>query len=155
MHWTVIALLTLTTALNAQSADMSVVLPRGQARRVTRLCSRRGPFKVDSSWTPASSDIAKLEANLANITSLHSEAGEVGDLAGQQIEKPERYYRQYVGIVVNGKKLIYVNAACHPRASDGWRTQFLDGCGGGSCYWGVEYDPRAGRFSNLHVNGRM
>ncbi len=158
MKWIIIALLAgcgVSETLNAQSQQKFVLLPRGQARRVSHLCSRGGPSNIDASWTPSQSDIAKLEANLTSISKLRSKEGHIGDIAGRQVEGPERYFRQYVGIVVKGRKLIYINAICHLPASDEWQTQLMIGCDGGSCFWGAEYDPESGQFSDLHINGSM
>jgi hypothetical protein len=123
-----------------------VVLPERE-KAVARLCSRRGP-KVDGSWKTTEQDIATLESNLARISSLRS----AGTLKGTRIAHPENCYRQYIPIIIAGRKLIYVNAFCGIEVPD-WRTRFVTICDGGESVWGVLYDPATGEFSDLEVNG--
>lgn len=123
-----------------------VVLPDSE-KAVVRLCSRRGP-KVDGSWKTTEQHIAPLESNLARISSLRN----AGTLKGMRIAHPENCYRQYIPVVVAGRKLIYVNAFCSIEVP-GWRTHFVTICDGGESVWGVLYDPATGEFSDLEVNG--
>lgn len=124
-----------------------VLLPRVENGTVLRLCSRRGP-KVDGGWNATQGHVANLESNLKRITSLRS----AGSLKGMSIAHPENCYRQYIPIVVAGRKLIYVNAFCGIEVPE-WRTQFVTICDGGDSVWGVLYDPTTGEFSDLEVNG--
>jgi hypothetical protein len=75
-----------------------------------------------------------------------------GGAEGVQVKHPERYYRQYLGIIVHGRKIIYINAFCE-KPLDFWQERFYEVCDGGGCFWGVEYDVDSGRFSNLQMNG--
>jgi len=69
-----------------------------------------------------------------------------------RIEHPDQYFRQYVGIVVGKRKLIYVNAFCmSPRAD--WRKRLVNICDGATCLWGVLYDTTTREFSDLEMNG--
>ena len=130
----VITLLAAST-ISAQSSK-SALLPQKEAQSVTRLCSRGGPGKVDGSWEPTKADLQLLESRLSKI----------------QIKNPESYYRQYVAIMVKGRKLIYINGLCTNPPSN-WRNKLTDVCDGGDCFWGVIYDPDTGKFSDLQVNG--
>ena len=123
-----------------------VLLPQN-GKSVLQLCSRRGP-KVDGSWKATEQDIALLESNLAHISSLRS----AGSLKGARIAHPENCYRQYIPVMVAGRKLIYVNALCDIEVP-GWRTHFVTICDGGESAWGVLYDPTTREFSDLEVNG--
>lgn len=129
------------------AASRSVVLPESEKGTVLRLCSRRGP-KVEGSWKATPQQIASLESNLKRISSLRS----AGILRGVSIAHPEDCYRQYIPVIVGGRKLIYVNAFCGIQAP-GWRTHFVTICDGGESVWGVQYDPATGQFSDLEVNG--
>jgi hypothetical protein len=133
---------------NSQEAKKSAVLPDNQSSRVTQLCSRGGPSKIDGSWTPSKEDVEKLESDLARVAKLRSKGG----IRGGQVKHPERYYRQYLGIIVGHRKLIYVNAICESEPPPSWREQLSDVCDGG-CNWGVEYDVTTRTFSNLQMNG--
>ena len=89
-------------------------------------------------------------------------------------------YRQYVGVVHDGRRTIYLNAVPvssvrsetqlyaelkaknHPALSglpsyldheDYWRERAIVICDGGSAYWGIEYDPQTKKFMNYSANG--
>jgi len=136
------------TSSPAKSPTMRfVLLPESEKGAVLRLCSRRGP-KVDDSWKATQQHIVTLESNLKRISSLRS----AGSLKGISIIHPEDCYRQYIPVIVAGRKLIYVNAFCGIEVP-GWRTHFVTICDGGESVWGVLYDPTMGEFSDLEVNG--
>ena len=71
----------------------------------------------------------------------------------KEIGNPFQYYRQYVGIVVSGRKLIYLNAVCKRFHNPGWRNAIEpDVCDSG-CNWGVVYDPETHLFSHWERDG--
>lgn len=66
------------------------------------------------------------------------------------------YYYQYGAVVRGGKRLIYVNALLTSFASDDknlWQREPAVVCDGGPNYWGVEWDPKSGKFQNAGFNG--
>ena len=119
-------------------------------------CSRGTPA-IEGKWNPTQTDIASLEGNLGKISSLSSGGC---CLSGIRIHSPASYYRQYVGIIVNGRKMIYVNAFSpdtmnRRKGSDVgyWRKQIVIICDGGESAWGCIYDVQKNEFSSLAVNG--
>jgi hypothetical protein len=102
---------------------------------------------VDGRWKPTQQLVANLESNLKRISSLRS----AGSLKGISVAHPEDCYRQYIPVIVTGRKLIYVNAFCGIE-DPSWRTRFVTICDGGKSVWGVLYDPTSGEFSDLEVN---
>lgn len=143
-----------TTALPAEGTR-STVLPESAAQLLAHPCSRSGPPRFGKSWRPTRADIQALESRLDRISLLRS----AGLIRGEQIENPSRYHRQYVGIVVGERKLIYLNAFCEKpedvvvRQGGDWRQNPIDVCDGGDCFWSAVYDPNSGEFSDLQVNG--
>jgi hypothetical protein len=120
-------------------------------------CSRRAPDprSVQGYWRPAPDQIAELERGLAPL--LRDSLGD-----GPQNAFLSRhlfaYHRQYAGLVLNGRKIIYVNAytqAAPPADVDTlpWRETVTVICDGGKGVFGVEYDPATRRFRNLAFNG--
>ena len=103
-----------------------VVLPPTQAEVVARLCSRSALPKVDGSWEPTTADVTAMEKRLSEIPKLQSKAAD----SGVPVKDPRRYYRQYVGVVVAGRKLIYINAFCESPPSH-WQQKLVDDCDGG------------------------
>ncbi len=138
------ALALLCVTCLGQVPDQSVILPSSEAQSVSRLCSRQGPEHLGGGWLPSTEDIAKLERQL----------GDVSRMAPMSISKPFSYRRQYVGIIIDGKRLIYVNAFPSEMNDAHWKTRFVSVCDGGPSFWGVIFDPSTGKFSELHGNGR-
>jgi hypothetical protein len=143
-----ITLLSFGIASQAQVKTKSVVLPESAAQQLTHPCSRPGPPKFEGTWLPGQPDVQGMESRLSYISRLRSRGG----IEGQRIAKPEKYYRQYVGIIVKGRKLIYVNSICDENPSEFWRDTPQDVCDGG-CNWGVLYDTVSRKFSDLAMNG--
>ena len=128
----------------------STVLPGSAAQELSRPCSRPGPPLFSETWQPSEEDIANLEAKLR---ALQGRRAGLCCLLGAKLRDPGMYYRQYLGIVVDGKKVIYVNAfeAEQPPAS--WRTEPVDYCDGGTASWGAVFDPAGEDFRGLAFNG--
>ena len=150
------------------------VLGGAEALKALDQCSHYGPVDATATWTPATEQIKELERRLP------------GFLRQQELRPPGgpgTYYHQYVGVVLGGRKLIYVNgfpkssiadavalsdrfAREHPevqftaselpesmRTLDGWRSSAVVVCDGGSSYWGVLYDPETRQFTEYSANG--
>jgi hypothetical protein len=140
--------LALTSVLHGQNKYKSTLLPESEAQQLTQLCSRPGPPKFDSAWKPAEGDIHEMETKLSRVSRLRSGCCRTG----LRIERPELYFRQYVGIMVANRKLIYINAFCDDKPPTDWQERIVDVCDGG-CSWGVIYDIATGKFSDLTING--
>lgn len=139
----------------AQQSDY-VVLDSSEAAAAVKQCSRWAP-EIEGSWNPTKEDVAKLEANLRKISALKADSC---CALRASIEHPEKFIRQYVGIIVGGRKLVYVNAffpednllQSKPGRPD-WRKVALIICDGGEYFWGVIFDPCTATFSGLAMNG--
>jgi hypothetical protein len=128
----------------------SVVLRASESEAALKLCSRSGPGDVEGSWDVPTDVVAPLEQDLHKLSRLKA----TGCCSpGGRIRNPESYFRQYLGLVVDGRRVVYVNAfksaATHPR----WQAAPVGVCDGGSDYWGVLYDPESRRFYDLAING--
>ena len=132
--------------LFAQNKTRFTVLPESAAEKATRMCS--GPLRFDGTWRPKYDDVRSIESHLRAVSDLRN-------VSGRRIEHPRQYYRQYLGIIVNNRKLIYINAFCdsditrHERHS----KRLVNICDGGSCFWGAVYDVATKQFSDLRING--
>jgi hypothetical protein len=142
----------------APSAEApGAVLEGPAAQALLSPCSRPGPTGVSGMWTPSTADVARLEAALPAF------------LAAQP-EKPalplEAYRRQYAGFVAaDGRRWVYASFFFLPEnivqdsataQGDGpwaWRRVPMAACDGGALFFGVEFDPAAGSFRELHYNG--
>ena len=115
------------------------VLPQRVAPQMLRQCSRATPANVTGYWTPDKAAINQLEAALQTF------------LKGEAIPPEQPYHRQYIGIIVAGKKLIYGNF--YPEEHESTDQTPLIVCDGGPSYWGIVFDPASGQFSDLRFNG--
>jgi len=104
---TALILLALSTPA-AQTNRRWVLLPETQADHAKQLCSRPGPPKFQGTWKPTDSDIQAMESHLSRISLLPGKSGRIRI----QVKHPDRYYRQYLGIVIDGRNFIYINAFC-------------------------------------------
>jgi hypothetical protein len=141
----VILAVTRLQVLVAQAKDpRAVLLPESAAKQVKQLCSRESP-KVDGVWTPSTTILGTMESRIDKVAELESTHGRIKD--------PRQSYRQYVGILIEGKRYIYINGMCERPRGD-WDKRLQDVCDGGSCFWSVLYNVESGSFSNLQTNGR-
>lgn len=132
----------------------SAVLGPEQAEVVAEQCSRPNPPRYESTWLPALQDIQQLEQDLPALNALVPAGGAMQ--VGDAVAAGGGYYRQYFGIVVHGRRLIYVNAFVESmyRSTD-WKHYAIVVCDGGAGAWGALYDPASRSFSDFAFNGRQ
>jgi hypothetical protein len=124
----------------AQQEAKFVLLPE---RAASGVVATRG------TWKPVKADLDTAEANVSQIASLKAENWPSSAI---RIDRPERYFKQYVPIRQQGRNLLYVNAFCD--APTYWHTQLVIVSDGGTCFWQALYDPATERYSHLTINGR-
>jgi len=117
-----------------------------------RLCTRCRGFDVESYFELNHQEICSLESNFDNLRFLTSRRC---NSVGRRINFNFEYAYQYVGIVVGGQKMIYVNGNFN---EDGFildflQDSFLSVCDGGIGFWGVLFDLESLEFYNLQFNG--
>jgi hypothetical protein len=142
-------LLALAAASSPQTNNRSAVLPESVARELARYLSYPGFPHFDGTWMPAEADVRTMESRLSRITQL----GRQGGNRDKRMEHPERFYRQYVGIMVGKHKFIYINAFCDDPPPSRWKQRLVEVSDGGACFWNVNYDTVSGEFSFLQING--
>jgi len=123
-----------------------VIFPADKAQSLLHQCSRGTPQKVKGFWQPQISQIAELEQLLPGLLEKN--------FSGQRHPPIQDYRRQYAGLIVQERKLIYVNGFLSGnRELEGWRTNPVVVCDGGNSFFGVEYDPQTKSFQSLAFNG--
>ncbi len=143
-----LAVVLATSAGEAAARErMWAILPERAAAETQRLCSRAGPPAFEGTWVVTAADVREAELRLPDVSRLS------GDGAVEGIGKPREYYRQYIGLVIDGRRWIYLNAFAASRRVPGWRSRLANLCDGGVASWGVLYDPASHRFSQLRANG--
>ena len=154
----VFILLGLTASANATLPEQSVILSADAAPKVIRPCSRNGINNVTSYWTPTSTQIWSLEGRLPVYLAKDK----------IKIKKSAKwlsgFYRQYVGVIVGGKRLIYGNFFPGPTMSGQfewsitkkvWKKEPVDACDGGSDFWGIVFDVGSETFSPPVYSGTI
>lgn len=100
-------------------------------------------------WTPTEEDILNLEGKLDSFLRENSEQFNSQPPVWEQIKN---YKRQYAGLIINGKQLIYGNFFCTETGVD-WREEWVIVMDGGDCFFQLRFDMESGEFMNLMVNG--
>lgn len=127
----------------------SIVLPESAAAKVLAQCSRDTPAgAVTGTWVPSPANIADLEAHFPSLLRLPAKLGACREC---RVESINSYYRQYVGVVIGGRRLVYINA--YPAGSVSRPNPIPEVmCDGGRGYWGALYDPGTSTFRDLAFN---
>jgi hypothetical protein len=121
-----------------------VIVPRERAADFMKAFS--GMIEKET-WTPGKSEIIKLEAKIKSY--LKKAAAK---RSPNLWSKLATYKRQYIGIVRNGRKVIFSNFFCQSFDMD-WKTTPVAVDDGGDCFFTVLHDPGSAVFSDLRING--
>ena len=129
-----------------RSGEVSgVLLPTEAAVALLCQCSRGKEALAEEFWEPSAANVQEMEGKLASYLA--------GKMTGSQaIRESKHYTRQYMGIVRDGARRIYVNAFAGEEGEE-WRFAPVNVCDGGRAYFAVEYDLAAGKFDRFEVNG--
>ena len=139
-----------STMAFAEVQKMYTILSGQEAKNISGQCSRTGPPDFTDIWIPDEKIIASIESNLDKIEHL---SPDLCCLANVKITNVNSYFRQYVGIVCKGRRLIYINAFLGTDPPNNWQTEPVIACDGGTSFWGAIFDPKTGKFSQLAING--
>ncbi len=94
-------------------------------------------------WMPSKEDVARCERHFVDF--LKKEAPGL-------LQKLHSYKRQYVGIVMNAERIIYINLFCHDLGLD-WKNQEVIVDDGGDCYLNIKVNLKTGICYDFVVNG--
>jgi hypothetical protein len=126
-----------------------VLLPASEVTGIARFFA--DPKSSIGSWEPTVAEMNDIEANLSQISALSKKDPD----PNRQIDSPGEYFRQYVAVVIDGRRTILLNALCAigQDNSGSWRKHLVLVSDGGKCYWKAMYDVDSARFTKLSVNG--
>ena len=109
-----------------------------------------GYREAGENWTPSPSQVMTLEAALIPFLKM---ANDPWLRPEPPIwERVSDYSRQYIGLIEDGRKIIYGNYFCQSRGTD-WQQEIEWVDDGGDCYFQVKYDVEAEAIYELRVNG--
>ncbi len=123
--------------------------------RLLSQCSRSSVAGAANPWRLSPSQGRAVDRAVEGLASEPTWHGAV---------PPARYYRQYLGITVSGRPVVYINAF-HPdvlkvqaavaqQSTRSWRSRAMTVCDGGSWFWGAVFDPATRQISQVEFNGQ-
>jgi hypothetical protein len=129
----------------------TVVLSLAVAPGALHQCSRATPVSVSGYWLPSATDTRRLDSDLGKLSHVSSK---LCCMSGFRVVRPKSYFRQYIGVEVDGQRLIYINAFDPGIAQQlDWLHEPVVGCDGGTAFWGALYNPQTRSFSAVAFNG--
>ena len=141
-----------------QYDSYGVIFSNEKAYHILNQCSRMTPKMVKSYWVPSKEEVAKLEEKFDDFfyDSFKMEKRHSNKMKDFMRVYLPNYYRQYAGIIVNSRKIIYVNFFHKKHLKNfpdvNWVEEPITPCYGGYLYFGVEYDLYQRKFYNLIFN---
>ena len=109
-------------------------------------------FPADAEyWSPAKADVHKIESGLPAYLQENKSAFYMTD--APVWDQLDEYNSQYVGVVLEGRKIIYASYLCRIGEDTNWKENFIFVADGGACYFKFKYDTSTGEFFDLVVNG--
>jgi hypothetical protein len=126
-----------------------VIFPAGQARDqgLGEWLAANG--EAAEYWTPSENDVLALENGLSAYLQNNPDSFYKGTPVWERLDE---YNRQYIGMILDGRKLIYANYFCDSVETD-WRKDFVFVMDGGDCFFQFKYDVDSAEFFDLQVNG--
>jgi hypothetical protein len=123
--------------------------------KLLKQCSRSSPDGVIGFWVITQDEIDLLESNFKKILVLKASKC---CMIGSNIRALNTYCFQYIGVLINNKKYIYINAFYNNEDALGtylnkWETEPVIICDGGVGEWGALFDIKEKSFSQLSING--
>ena len=137
------------------------------AERMAIPCSRKA-LQIQGAWNPSQKNIQSLENCIDTLSHIIGKSKYFGGgfytlndhNAQGVVHKANDFYRQYVGVIIDGIKYIYINAfppidAFDSKGNAIWLEQPVKVCDGGANYWGVLYDPETRLFSKFEFSSSL
>src|SRR6266478_2453957 len=120
-----LALVCASAACGQSLPDHCAILPTSEGPALIHQCSRGSPPGVTNFWSPTPEQVIAIEKLLPEML---RKDGRKLDLSGS--------HRQYIGIVSDGRKLIYLNsfpkdAFAGSSMQLDWKTKAFKACDGG------------------------
>jgi hypothetical protein len=136
------------------------ILPADAGNGLLHQCSRGTPEHITGTWDPAAAQIRELESRLPAALALEAQQ------RGNRYVQPATFRRQYTGLLIGNRRIVYVNAFPHDTgdsAKEGtsatrnfdWHREPVVVCDGGPAFFGVEYDSARKTFAHFEFNGPL
>ena len=136
--------------------EYSAILKSDKGPEILRQCSRSTPKNVENYFDLTPVEIGDLENNFKKVLDIKSTGC---CYSGIKLHGLKKYAFQYIGLIINGEKYIYINAFQIESSDDltrfykKWKTSPVIICDGGDSVWGVLFKLKNKKFSQLSING--
>jgi len=105
-------------------------------------------------WNPSVDEAQKALTAIQAFLETRNSTNDWDRSDIENILKHTKEYRvQFVGIIRDGKKLIWCNFFPKEDGFDYWKRQEVRVMDGGFWFWRIEYDPSTGKCLNFAING--
>jgi hypothetical protein len=134
----------------------NVILTKDKGEKLLNQCSRAVPSNITDYFDLEKENISLLENNFKKLLKVKAKDC---CLIGGKIDSLDNYAFQYIGVIINNRKYIYINAFYIETENDfstwykNWTTEPVIVCDGGDSFWGVLFDLKSHKFSHLAING--
>jgi hypothetical protein len=133
----------------ATSTNTWTVIPEGRAEEMSLGTWLSPNADIEGYWTPTEEDVLLVEEKLPSFLQENSNSFRRQPPVWEQLDS---YKRQYAGLVLNRRKIIYGNFFCSDTGRD-WKKEWIFVLDGGDCFFQIQFDIASGTFSGLMVNG--
>ena len=135
--------------------SFGVTLDTSYGSELFKPCSRSVPDSVSGFWNITFKEIESLEESFKTIKTITAKDC---CFTEAKVDSLETFAFQYLGVTINGKRFIYLNAfpmadIKHLRKRDYDPAKYpVVVCDGGDYYWGALFDIETKQFSHLAFN---
>lgn len=146
----------ISSAYCQKKPKYSTTLSKEKGTELLRQCSRSVPKGISSFFDLNQRDIQLLESK---FNKLHKIKSSGCCSSGRNIKELNKTAFQYVGVIINDKKFIYINAFYIENGDEltkyfrDWKTAPVIICDGGEYEWGALFSLDTLEFSQLSMNG--
>lgn len=131
------------------SADLWVAFPADRAEQIAIGVWLTSDEDLGGYWTPSREDILNVEEKLEDFLRQNSDQFDPEPPVWGQLNN---YKRQYAGVVIKDRQVIYGNFFCSDTGID-WKQEWIFVLDGGDCFFQLQFDVESGTFVGLMVNG--
>lgn len=106
-------------------------------------------------WEPSVEDVTRAEACIREFVAAVEKDPQAyqREDAGFILENLREYRRQYVGLVVDGEKLVWINSFYFEDRYQDWESAPVYVLDGGNHFWQIEYVPLKDTCNHFYVHG--
>ena len=133
----------------ASTTEMWIVFPERDAKQMGIGTWLSSDAAFGGFWTPTEGDILSLEGKLDFFLRQNAESFNRQPPAWERLND---YKRQYVGVIIDEKQVIYGNFFCSDTGTD-WNKEWVFVLDGGDCFFQLQFDVESRTFTGLTVNG--